>query len=118
MRKFITFLLMLVLLAMPGTQGLLAQGSSENSLQSELMPTQIEAQNDQFVLSQEQATVELGETSDEQESPEKQESVPDEQEQVPGEEELLYEQGSTIPDDIDMNEDLNPEQPPVAKKNH
>lgn len=116
MRKFITFLLMLVLLAMPGTQGLLAQGSSENSLQSELMPTQIEAQNDQFVLSQEQATVELGETSDEQESPEKQESVPDEQEQVPGEEELLYEQGSTIPDDIDMNEDLNPEQPPVAKK--
>lgn len=82
------------------------------------MPTQIEAQNDQFVLSQEQATVELGETSDEQESPEKQESVPDEQEQVPGEEELLYEQGSTIPDDIDMNEDLNPEQPPVAKKNH
>jgi len=131
-RKFITFLLMLALLAMPGTQGLLAQGSSENSLQSELTLPQIESKNDQFVSSQEQATDEqgeipdeLGEPPDEQgeipdelgEPPDEQGEIPDEQEEPPDEQgEISDEQEPTIPDDIDMNEDLNLEQPPFAKK--
>ena len=79
MKKYIAVMLMLVLLAMPGTQGLLAQDYSENSLQNELTLPQIEA-------SQEQAADELGELPDEQEQ------CTGEQEEAPDGQEIPYEQ--------------------------
>lgn len=106
-RKFITVLLMLALLVMPGTQGLLAQGPSENALQNEVTLPQIEASNDQLVSS---------DTSQEQ-VPDEQEQIPDEQEEIPDDQgEISDEQETIAPDGIGTNEELNPEHPPFAKK--
>jgi pimeloyl-ACP methyl ester carboxylesterase len=101
-KKYIAVLLMLVLLAMPGTQGLLAQDYSENSLQNELTLPQIEA-------SQEQAADELGELPDEQEqftgeqeeAPDGQE-IPDEQKEHPDEQVEVQDDQGELPDEQEL----------------